>query len=626
MCALSTSAQLNTDRLTAIGRNALYFEDFVLSIQYFNQVIRLKPYLAEPYMLRAIAKVQLEDWEGALEDCNQAIEINPFVPNTYYTRGFIYRQLEQWELAEQDFDKALKGAPRNRTYTALRADARLHMENYDGALEDLNRLIDENPESADLLHDKAYALLQKKDTAQAIEYFKQVADKMPNEPNNWSVLGTLCLMRNDEEHALEYLTNAIEHGSQWAGDYINRGIVSYKQHDYKTALNDYNKAVKIAPNDVQCHYNRALLLQEVGDYNHALTEYDKAIALSPQSHELYYNRGLIRMQLMQWNKALQDLDLTIKHYPYFMPAYYLAAQAKMQLGDYQGAQKYRDRAYQLDRNKTTTRIYPKPRTDVDIVKEKPQERDRRKEFSVTQAQHSEEVQDNKYESASRGSVQKHYTDVQLEPNITIGYYAAGKELRQTNYTHALLDEVNRRHILQAPLRFSTKQVTLTPEILQQHFERIAQLDAPHFFARALEENIVRDDASAIEDCTRAIQHMAADSILTPFVYLMRADLRAAQNMELDITLHDYDEVIRLAPTLSIAYYNKANLLYKHQDYKGAILLYTKAIEIDPDFAEAYFNRGLTHIYIDQVKEGLQDLSRAGERGIYQAYHLITRFR
>ena len=56
MCALSTSAQLNTDRLTAIGRNALYFEDFVLSIQYFNQVIRLKPYLAEPYMLRAIAK------------------------------------------------------------------------------------------------------------------------------------------------------------------------------------------------------------------------------------------------------------------------------------------------------------------------------------------------------------------------------------------------------------------------------------------------------------------------------------------------------------------------------------------------------------------------------------------
>ena len=52
---LPAKAQLNTDRITAIGRNALYFDDYVLSIQYFNQVIKLKPYLAEPYLLRAVA-------------------------------------------------------------------------------------------------------------------------------------------------------------------------------------------------------------------------------------------------------------------------------------------------------------------------------------------------------------------------------------------------------------------------------------------------------------------------------------------------------------------------------------------------------------------------------------------
>ena len=51
-------AQFNTDRLTAIGRNALYFDDYVVSMQYFNQVIKLKPYLYEPYLLRAIAKIQ----------------------------------------------------------------------------------------------------------------------------------------------------------------------------------------------------------------------------------------------------------------------------------------------------------------------------------------------------------------------------------------------------------------------------------------------------------------------------------------------------------------------------------------------------------------------------------------
>ena len=87
----SIQAQLNTDRITAIGRNALYFDDYVLSIQYFNQVIKLKPYLSEPYMLRAIAKIQLGDYTGAEMDCNAAIERNPFQPGAYYTRGYIYR-------------------------------------------------------------------------------------------------------------------------------------------------------------------------------------------------------------------------------------------------------------------------------------------------------------------------------------------------------------------------------------------------------------------------------------------------------------------------------------------------------------------------------------------------------
>lgn len=30
------SAQINTEQMLNIGRNALYFEDYVLSIQYFN--------------------------------------------------------------------------------------------------------------------------------------------------------------------------------------------------------------------------------------------------------------------------------------------------------------------------------------------------------------------------------------------------------------------------------------------------------------------------------------------------------------------------------------------------------------------------------------------------------------
>ena len=72
-------AQINTERVMTIARNALYFEDYVLSIQYFNQVINAKPYLYEPYFFRGLAKINLDDYQGAESDCDAAIQRNPFV-------------------------------------------------------------------------------------------------------------------------------------------------------------------------------------------------------------------------------------------------------------------------------------------------------------------------------------------------------------------------------------------------------------------------------------------------------------------------------------------------------------------------------------------------------------------
>ena len=62
------------------------------------------------------------------------------------------------------------------------------------------------------------------------------------------------------------------------------------------------------------------------------------------------------------------------------------------------------------------------------------------------------------------------------------------------------------------------------------------------------------------------------------------------------------------------------------DYKSAIVDYTTAIEFDNAFAEAYYNRGLARIYTGNVDEGVADLSRAGELGLFNAYSVIKRFK
>ena len=642
-------AQLNTDRITAIGRNALYFEDYVLSIQYFNQVIRLKPYLAEPYFFRGIAKIQLEDFQGALNDCNAAIERNPFSPGYYYTRGFIYLQMNLLDKAEADYTEALRFSPENRTYMLLRADTRAAMKQYDSALEDIEHMLHREPQSASVWSEKGRILMLRSDTVSALDAFEQAAKYDKSNPAMWSALGVTNLILHREDSAYVQLTQAINLGSKWAGDYINRGIIHYHRHNYRGALSDYDKAVKLAPRDADCYYNRGIMRQEVGDYNRALEDFNTALALAPERTEMRYQRGLVQLQLKQWNDVIENMDSLIARYPYFLPAYYMAAQACTQQGKQKAAFRYRQKAYDLEQRKDEIMAQQaQPNTDVLIAEAQPQKKDHRKEFSASTAQNKQDLpeEEQKYSSQTRGSVQKHYQDVINEPQIVLSYYCPDLSLRRTNYYHVLVDQMNQAQILPAPLRFTPQEQTLTAEMVDFHFSEISRLSKlldenptmELYFARAMEFAFVQDYVSAIDDCTKA--SLLADKNAEVIIIFCRANWRyrlfeyqrttgeqeATATMDFDIMLRDYDQVIRLQPDFAFAYYNKANILCAQREFKTAVDYYTRAVQIDPDFAEAYFNRGLTYLYTGENDKGLADLSKAGELGIYQAYNLITRFK
>ncbi|MDD6890883.1 MAG: tetratricopeptide repeat protein, partial [Bacteroidales bacterium] len=125
------TAQINTEKVMTIGKNALYFEDYVLSIQYFNQVIGVKPYLAEPYFYRGLAKMNLEDFQGAEADCTESIERNPFVVNSYQIRGLSRIRQQNYAGAIEDYEKALRMDPENVPVWHNLTLCRIHEKKYD---------------------------------------------------------------------------------------------------------------------------------------------------------------------------------------------------------------------------------------------------------------------------------------------------------------------------------------------------------------------------------------------------------------------------------------------------------------------------------------------------------------
>ena len=111
-----------------IGRNALYFEDYILSMQYFNQVIKVKPYMAEPYFYRGVAKLSLDDFKGAEEDCTLCIERNPFIVNAYQVRGIARQNLGDYQGAIDDYTEGLRYAPEDRSFLNNKAIAEVQLK------------------------------------------------------------------------------------------------------------------------------------------------------------------------------------------------------------------------------------------------------------------------------------------------------------------------------------------------------------------------------------------------------------------------------------------------------------------------------------------------------------------
>ena len=76
---------------------------------------------------------------------------------------------------------------------------------------------------------------------------------------------------------------------------------------------------------------------------------------------------------------------------------------------------------------------------------------------------------------------------------------------------------------------------------------------------------------------------------------------------------DYTKAIELDPDFAFAYNNRGLAKAELEDNYGAIEDFTKAIELDPDDADAYNSRGVLK-FATGISDGCSDLMMAKELG------------
>jgi tetratricopeptide (TPR) repeat protein len=80
--------------------------------------------------------------------------------------------------------------------------------------------------------------------------------------------------------------------------------------------------------------------------------------------------------------------------------------------------------------------------------------------------------------------------------------------------------------------------------------------------------------------------------------------------DLDEKLRFYTEAIRLQPDFADAHYNRGIVRHDEGDVEGALQDYAEAIRLQPDFADAHVNRGAARRDKGDVEGALQDYNEA----------------
>lgn len=652
--AVCAKAQYNTDRLIRVGQSALYFEDYVLSIQYFSRAIASKPYLYEPWLGRGEAKFRLDDFVGAEADCTEAIKLNPYVPVLFELRGLCRIKQGNFSGAISDYDKTISFEPDNKSLWYNRVLCKMETKDYAAADSDLDVMTRRWPAYSQAYSLKAELFLQKKDTIQGAKFLDKSLELNPYDGEAWAMRAMISLSQSKWRDADQQFSKAIHLKPSTAGYYVNRALSRYNINNLRGALSDYDKAIELEPNNFLAHYNRGQLRVQVGDDNRAVDDFDFIIKSEPGNVMAIYNRALLRERIGMIRGAIADYTTLISQFPNFWVGLNNRARCYRKLGLTSKAELDEFRIFKAQTNKSNGY---QPRWTKNKI------RDVRKRSEINFDKYNQLVVDDtedighEYENSYRGKVQNRKVDVEYMPMFQLSFSQYSNGIKSYVASCESVDAFNKaerakvesapkdKKLIDAALQINSNSKSLDETTAGEYFNLIdsltakinnshnLQMDKNLLLRRAVANCVTQNYYDAESDLTALLQ-IDTVSVLAYWqravCYIMNSHLEknAEDNRQFNRrkAIDDLSKAIELDGNNPYIYYDRAYVYALQGDYAKAVADYTSAIKKDPQLAEAYFNRGMAYIYSKNTEQGIRDLSVAGELGLVDAYGAIKKYR
>jgi clan AA aspartic protease (TIGR02281 family) len=370
--------------------------------------------------------------------------------------------------------------------------------------------------------------------------------------------------------------------------YLAKAMEAYRAKDYEKSLTLFNQELEINPKNYIAYYYNAIIYNYQDDNAEAFTSINKALKfVSPKEKDwvslCMQARGHLYVEIESYEEAIADFTASIKITPQNEDRYLSRAETYLELDDYAKAEQDCKQALKIDEG--NVRAW----------------KNLGKAYLFGKQFNEAEKTLNKL--------------IKLAPKYSYGYFyrsfvyhELGRNDESINdiFDAYLLDDTNQdsRGFL---LSFSKNNIPLALSKVNIEIRNNPNKEQWYFIRAKLNEG-KEDYKKAIEDYKKLIELTDVD-FRAPVITLIANCYTELGDYASAIS--SFNESLALDSTLAYDYGNRADAKRLLKDYKGALVDFTKAIELKPTEEWFYYRRGwVKDEFLKDPQGGLKDYNSA----------------
>uniref|UniRef100_W5JYA2 Tetratricopeptide repeat domain 6 n=1 Tax=Astyanax mexicanus TaxID=7994 RepID=W5JYA2_ASTMX len=521
-------------------------------------------------------------------------------------RGALYKKLGLLKQALDDLNAAISLEPHLLDAYWHRHSISLLRNAPNSALDDLNFIIKHNKKHADAFRSRAEIYRMRGETRLAILDYTQVIKNKPDDAENYFRRADLYEKTNEISLAMEDYAKTFAINLERTDALMAHALHHFHTSVWRVALDDFSLLLKQEPANARARTYRGRTFAKLGLFKEAIEDFCLAVHLDPRDWLAFYHRGCLLRRILP-DVALRDLSVSvlINGSSENLAAFLYRGLLYTEQQQWQKAMADFKAVIKIDRTVAAAHI------NLGLI------------YMLKMNQ-------------SQKAIRRFSNAIKADPTNIKGYVCRARAYHNVNDLKRALKDLTRAlhlrpddqylHIMRGQCLCNMEQTALATFCIQYSAEMKKALGLT-LVQQAAVQSFLQNDAKAIACLVSAANSCPSPSIL---ILLGKTQLKVHKFMEavesfkkaLSFLNPKKTNICNVPEAPELYYLTGVCYMAQGEDslLPQALEAFSKATRINPDYAEAYHQRGLCRIRL-QHSNSVQDFNRALciNPNFYQAY-------